>query len=108
MSAYLHIIGYRVWEICLHHACEVQGARITPLRIEFHDLNNKAHNALFSYLSLFKFERVGHLGTAHKIWSTLEKFHEGNDYFKTRLFETYHQENGNFVQMTRETICYEN
>jgi hypothetical protein len=69
MSAYLHSIGYRVWEICLDHTYEVQGARITPLQIEFHDLNNNSHNALFSYLSLFKFERVRHLGTAHKVWS---------------------------------------
>jgi hypothetical protein len=25
----------------------------------------------------------------HEIWSTLERFHEGNDHVKTRLFEKY-------------------
>jgi hypothetical protein len=33
-----------------------------------------------------------------------QKFHEGNDNVKTRLFETYRGEYENFVQFTRETI----
>jgi hypothetical protein len=70
---------------------------ITLILLEFHDSNNKAQNALFSCLSLAEFERVGHLPTAHEIWSTLERFHEGNDHVKTRLFETYQQEYENFV-----------
>jgi hypothetical protein len=74
------------------------------LKIEFHDSNNKDRNALFSCLSLSEFERVGHLGTAHKIWSTIEKFHEGNDHVKTRLFETYQREYENFIQLTGEAI----
>jgi hypothetical protein len=41
---------------------------------------------------------------AHEIRSTLEKFHEGNDHVKTRLFETYQQEYENFVQLVGETI----
>jgi hypothetical protein len=65
--------------------------------------DNKAHNALLSCLSLSKFGRVIHLGTAHEIWSTMEKFHEGNDHMKTRLFETY-REYENFVHFTGETI----
>ena len=89
MSAYLQSISYRVWEICLDPTFEVQGARIMPLKIEFHDSNNKARNALFSCLPLAEFERLGHLGMTHEIQSTLEKFHEGNDHVKTRLFETY-------------------
>ena len=41
---------------------------------------------------------------AHEIWSTLEKFHKGNDHVKTILFETYHREYKNFIQlMTEET-----
>jgi hypothetical protein len=68
-----------------------------PLQIDFHDSNNKAHNSLFSCLSLTKFERVGHLSMAHETWSTLEKFLEGNDHVKTRLFETYLREYKNFV-----------
>jgi hypothetical protein len=33
----------------------------------------------------------------------MEKFHEGNDHMKTRLFETY-REYENFVHFTGETI----
>jgi hypothetical protein len=72
--------------------------------MEFHDSNNKARNALFSCLSLGEFERVGHLTTFHQIWSTLERFHEGNDHVKTRLFETYRREYENFTQLAREII----
>ena len=71
--------------------------RATPLQVESHDANNKARNALFSCLSLSEFERVGHLDTAHEIWSTLEKFHEGSAHVKTRLFQTYRREYENFV-----------
>ena len=85
MSAFLQSIGYRVWEICLDAASE----RITPIQVEFYHSNNKARNTLFSCLSLGEIERVGHLAMAHEIWSTLKKFHEGNDHVKTRLFETY-------------------
>jgi hypothetical protein len=59
---------------------------------------------LLSCLSLFEFERVGHLGTTHEIYTTLEKFHKGNDHVKTRLFETYFWEYENFVQLNREII----
>jgi hypothetical protein len=72
--------------------------------MEFHDSNNKARNTLFSRLSLAKFERVGHLATTHQIWSTLDRFHEGNDHVKTRLLETYRLEYENFVHLARETI----
>jgi hypothetical protein len=72
--------------------------------VELHDSNNKARNTLFSCLSLGEFQRVGHLSTAHEIWSTLEKFYEGNDHLKTRLFETYRREHENFVQLARKTI----
>ena len=44
------------------------------------------------------------MATAHQIWSTFERFHEGNDHVKTGLFETYRWEYENFVQMARETI----
>jgi hypothetical protein len=46
---------------------------------------------------LGELERVGHLATAHEIWSALEKFHEGNNHVKTRLFETYRREYEKFV-----------
>jgi hypothetical protein len=65
--------------------------------VEFHDSNDKARNALFSCLSLREFERVGHLAMAHDIWSTLEKFYEGNDHVKTILFEAYWREYENIV-----------
>jgi hypothetical protein len=32
----------------------------------------------------------------HETWSTLEKYHEGNDHVKTILFETYQGEYENF------------
>jgi hypothetical protein len=41
---------------------------------------------------------------AHEIWSTLKKFHEGNDHVKTGLFETYRREYENFIQLARDTI----
>jgi hypothetical protein len=41
---------------------------------------------------------------AYEIRSTLKKFHEGNDYVKTRLFETYGREYKNSVQLAGETI----
>jgi hypothetical protein len=65
--------------------------------MEFHDSNNKAHDTLFSCLSLAEFERVRNLATTHKIWSTLKKFHEGYDHVETRLFKTYQREYENFV-----------
>ena len=57
-------------------------------------------------LSLDEFGQVGHLAMSREIWSTLEKFHEGNDHVKTRLFETYQQEYKNFVQVAGETIVF--
>jgi hypothetical protein len=74
------------------------------MQVDFHDSDNKARNALFLCLSLVEFERVGHLAMAHEIWSTLKKFHEGNDHVKTRPFETYQREYENFVQLAGETI----
>jgi hypothetical protein len=45
----------------------------------------------------FKFDQVGYIGTTHEIWSTLKKFHEGNDYIKTRVFETCQSGHENIV-----------
>jgi predicted choloylglycine hydrolase len=59
---------------------------------------------LYYCVSFAEFERVGHLGTTREIWSTLEKFHEGNDHIETRLFDTYQGEYKNFMKLTRETI----
>jgi hypothetical protein len=87
-SAYLQSISYRVWQICLDAIFDATSDRITPIQMEFHDSNNKARNTLFSCLSFGEFERVGHLNMAHQIWSILERFHEGNNHVKTRLFET--------------------
>jgi hypothetical protein len=67
MSAYLQSIGYKVWEICLDVAFNAASERIIPIQVEFHDLNNKDRNTLFSCLSLGEFERVGHLAMAHEI-----------------------------------------
>jgi hypothetical protein len=104
MSTYLQSISYRVWEICLDANFDATSVRITPIQMEFHDSNNKAQNTSFSCLSLGEFERVGHLTMAHQIWSTLERFHEGDDHVKTRLFETYRREYKNFTQLAGETI----
>jgi hypothetical protein len=104
MIALLHSIGYWVWEICLDAAFDAVSDRFTSIQMEFHDLSNKAHNALFSCLSLAEFEWVGHLATTHGIWSTLERFHEGNDHVKTRLFEAYKRGYKNFVQLTIDTM----
>lgn len=68
------------------------------------DADNKAMIVLFSCLSLYEFDRVGHLGTNHEIQTNLEKLHVGNDYVKTRLFKTYRREYENFVQLAKETI----
>jgi hypothetical protein len=98
MSAFLQSIGLKpILENCLDAAFNAASERITSVQLEFHDSNNKARNSLFSCLLLGEFERVGHLATAHEIWSTLEEFHEGNDHVKTRLFETYRREYENFV-----------
>jgi hypothetical protein len=59
---------------------------------------------LSSCVSFVEFERVGHLGMGHEIWSTLQKFHQENDYVKTKLFETSRREYENFVLLTGETI----
>jgi hypothetical protein len=103
MLAYLQSIGYNVWEICLDAAFVAESAWITPIEMEFHDSNDKAHNTLFLCLLLSVFKRVGYLATAHQICYTLERFHEGNNHVKTRLFETYRREYKNFVQLARET-----
>jgi hypothetical protein len=97
ISTYLQSIGYIVLEICLDVVFNAVSERITPIQVEFHDSNNKACNTLFSCLSPTEFERVGHFTMAHEIWSTLEKFHEGNDHVKTRLFRRT-------VESTR-TLC---
>jgi hypothetical protein len=104
LSTLLQSIGYKVWEICLDVAFNATSERVTPIQVEFHDSNNKAHNALFSCHSQGEFEQVRHLATAHETWSTLKKFHEGNDHVKTRLFETYRREYENFVQLAGEMI----
>jgi hypothetical protein len=44
--------------------------------IEIHDTCNKAQNALFSWLPLSKFERVGYLSEVYGIWTTLENVYE--------------------------------
>jgi hypothetical protein len=104
MPVNLRSISYRVWEICLDANFDATSDRMTPIQMEFHDSNNKARNTLFSCLLLGEFERVGYLTTAHQIWSTIEKFHEGNDHVKTRLFETYMREYEDFTQLAGETI----
>jgi hypothetical protein len=43
-AVFLQSIGYRVWEICLDAAFDTACALITPIDMEFHDSNNKAHN----------------------------------------------------------------
>jgi hypothetical protein len=72
--------------------------------LEFHDSNNKARNFLLSCLSLAEFERVGYLATTDEIWSTFERFHDGNDDVNTKLFEMYQQEYENFVKLAGEAI----
>ena len=104
MSAFLQSIGYHVWEICLDVVFDAASPQITLIWLEFHDTNNKARNAMFSCLSLAEFERVRHFAMAHEIWSTLERFHEGSDHVKTKLFEMYWREYKNYVQLARETI----
>jgi hypothetical protein len=104
MSVYLQSIGYHVWENYLNVSFDAASDQITLIQMEFHDSNNKSQDALLSCLSLAEFERVRHLATAHQIWSTLERFYEGNDHIKTRLFETYRREYENFVKLARETI----
>jgi hypothetical protein len=56
MAAFLQSIGYRVWEICLDVAFNAASEQINLIQVEFHDLNNKACNALFSCLPLGEFE----------------------------------------------------
>jgi hypothetical protein len=65
MSAYLQTIGYRVWEIYIDDAFNATSDQITPIQMEFIDLNNKARNVVFSCLSLAEYERVGHLAMTH-------------------------------------------
>jgi hypothetical protein len=59
---------------------------------------------LFLCLSLSKFDHVSNLEMAHEIWSTLERYHEGMSHVKTRLFESYHGEYENFMQLPRESV----
>jgi hypothetical protein len=56
--------------------------------------------------SLGEFEQAEHLATAHEIWSTLEKFHEGNDHVKTTLFEMYRRKYDNFVPLAGDHRHY--
>lgn len=65
-------------------------------------MNSRAYNALFLCISLSIFDRVGHIDTTHEIQTTLEKFYDGNDHVKTRLFETYQQEYEIFYQLARD------
>jgi hypothetical protein len=89
MYVFLQSIGYWVWEICLEATFDAYSSSITLIQLEFQDLNNKAQNVLFLCPSFAEFERAGHLATTHQIWSTLKRFHEGNDHVNIRLFETY-------------------
>ena len=68
----------------------VLGAHIGQEKIDQHDANSKARNALFSCLLIPEFEQVSNLDTSHKICSTLERYHEGSSLVETRLFEMHH------------------
>jgi len=46
---------------------------------------------------------VEDLVLAHKIWSTLQNFHERTNQVKARLFETYRREYENFSHLPGET-----
>ena len=61
MSAYLQSIGSHVWEICEDADYVVLAARIGQEQIDQHEANSKARNAIFSCLSLSKFEWLSHL-----------------------------------------------
>jgi hypothetical protein len=59
-------------------------SHLGDLECSNHSSSNRdpTRNVLFSCLLLPEFERVGHLGMSHEIWTTKEKFHEGNDHVK--------------------------
>ena len=80
MTAYLQSINSRVWEICEDEHYEVLATHVGQEQIDQHEGNSKARNAIVSYLSPTKFDRVSHHATAREIWKTLEKYHEGTSH----------------------------
>ena len=103
-SAYLQSMSLRVWEILEDEGYKVLVAHVGQDQIDQHGVNSKARNAIFSCLSPPEFDRVSHHATAHEIWKTLEKYHEGTFHVKTRLFETYRREHENFVRLPGESV----
>ena len=79
-------------------------ARTTQEQRDLHNANSRARSVLFSSLSLSEFERVSDCATAREIWVRLQRYHEGTVQVKTRLFETYKREYGNFSQLDGESI----
>jgi hypothetical protein len=66
----------------------VLAVRIDQDRIDHHETNSKARNALFMSLSSAEFDPISNLEMVHEICSILERYHEGTSHIKTRLFET--------------------
>src|SRR5579859_1527280 len=99
MRAYLKGKGLKVWAIVVATSYPA-----TDSVQSHHDANNKAVDILLSSLFRTEFARVCDLDVAHKIWSHLQSFHEGTNAIKARLFETYHSEYENFIQLPGESV----
>jgi len=104
MRAFFQSMGAEVWDITKNQAYVVLAARVTPLQVTEHEANAKAINALFADVSREEFSRVHGFQKAHKIWTCLEKYHEGTPQVKARLFETHRREYENFTQEPGESI----
>ena len=102
MKTFLEAQSYAIWQIVVRDFAIP--ARVAPGNVVDVENNSKAINILLSGLDRREHERVAHLDTAHKIWSTLITYHEGTSEIKTARQDIYKAEYNKFEQLPGESL----
>ena len=92
MRAHLNSRGLGVWEITQDETYVIPPNCVSQEEKDKYFANNKVVDILLSGLCHAEFDRVEDLVLAHKIWSTLQIFHEGREYenfYCTRISHIY-------------------
>jgi len=103
MRAHLKSRGAGIWEITQDETYAIPLVHTSQDDKDKYYANNKAVDILLASLCRSEFDRVEDLVLAHKIWFTLQSFHEGTNQVKSRLFETYRREYETFSHLPGET-----
>ena len=103
MRIFIQSEGLAIWQIIERDFALPEV--VTPANLIDVENNCKAINYLLSGLDRKEHERVAHLDTAHKIWSTLITYHEGSDQVKIARADQFKVEYNRFEQRPGETIA---